>query len=397
MDARETFDDALCVITYIPWKMARKKEYSIVDGCAKKRTAPSFSSVENISKTGNNKGNPNALKRKDSNNRAGPSCPDVYDVADLRAQLRSIGLTLRDIPGDGNCLFRALGDQLEGHSRNHLKHRADTVRYMIANRKHFEPFIDIPFERYTESLGRSGTYAGQDALVAFAKLHKVNIVIHQLNSPLWQIEGSENENARELHLSYHNGEHYSSVRCFGDKEGTPADVRLVSLMASCRIVTFHKSFDDAQERPCVSLGKNSATGTQVGANGKEADTSLTPSYAKHKTLESAPLAIPEAVNDDSNYIAALVDFDAVVSEVMMRSNCGDRTWATQALIENNYDVEQTVKYLFSPSVKWEETQKDKSGKLNDALFGSRNTFKAGPLTNTSRRVVLVNFTDLAFR
>lgn len=81
----------------------------------------------------------------------------------------------------------------------------------------------------------------------------------------------------------------------------------------------------------------------------------------------------------------------------MRSNCGDRTWATQALIENNYDVEQTVKYLFSPSVKWEETQKDKSGKLNDALFGSRNTFKAGPLTNTSRRVVLVNFTDLAFR
>lgn len=50
----------------IPWKMARKKEYSIVDGCAKKRTAPSFSSVENISKTGNNKGNPNALKRKDS-------------------------------------------------------------------------------------------------------------------------------------------------------------------------------------------------------------------------------------------------------------------------------------------------------------------------------------------
>lgn len=79
--------------------------------------------------------------------------------------------------------------------------------------------------------------------MAFAKLHKVNIVIHQLNSPLWQIEGSENENARELHLSYHNGEHYSSVRCFGDKEGTPADVRLVSLMASCRIVTFHKSFD----------------------------------------------------------------------------------------------------------------------------------------------------------
>lgn len=51
---------------------------------------------------------------------------------------------------DSNCLFRALGDQLEGHSRNHLKHRQETVDYMIKQREDFEPFVedDIPFEKH---------------------------------------------------------------------------------------------------------------------------------------------------------------------------------------------------------------------------------------------------------
>lgn len=49
-----------------------------------------------------------------------------------------------------NCLFRALGDQLEGHSRNHLKYRQETVDYMIKQREDFEPFVedDVPFERH---------------------------------------------------------------------------------------------------------------------------------------------------------------------------------------------------------------------------------------------------------
>lgn len=56
-----------------------------------------------------------------------------------------------------NCLFRALGDQLEGHSRNHLRHRQETVDYMIKQREDFEPFVedDVPFDKHgTVSAGR---------------------------------------------------------------------------------------------------------------------------------------------------------------------------------------------------------------------------------------------------
>ncbi|XP_055978784.1 OTU domain-containing protein 3 [Sorex fumeus] len=142
-------------------------------------------------------------------------------------QLQALGLKLREVPGDGNCLFRALGDQLEGHSRNHLKHRQETVDYMIKQREDFEPFVedDIPFEKHVASLAKPGTFAGNDAIVAFARNHQLNVVIHQLNAPLWQIRGTEKSYGRELHIAYRYGEHYDSVRRINDNSEAPAHLQ----------------------------------------------------------------------------------------------------------------------------------------------------------------------------
>ncbi|KAL1777425.1 OTU domain-containing protein 3 [Sigmodon hispidus] len=142
-------------------------------------------------------------------------------------QLQALGLKLREVPGDGNCLFRALGDQLEGHSRNHLKHRQETVDYMIRQREDFEPFVedDIPFEKHVASLAKPGTFAGNDAIVAFARNHQLNVVIHQLNAPLWQIRGTDKSSARELHIAYRYGEHYDSVRRINDNSEAPAHLQ----------------------------------------------------------------------------------------------------------------------------------------------------------------------------
>jgi hypothetical protein len=53
--------------------------------------------------------------------------------------------------------------------------------------------------------------------VAFARARNVTIVIHQLNEPLWQIHGGPDGQKcdNELHISYHNGDHYNSIRRFG--------------------------------------------------------------------------------------------------------------------------------------------------------------------------------------
>ncbi|XP_025909479.1 OTU domain-containing protein 3, partial [Nothoprocta perdicaria] len=149
----------------------------------------------------------------------------------LAGQLRALGLRLREVPGDGNCLFRALGDQLEGHSRNHLQHRQETVDYMVKRREDFEPFVedDVPFEKHVSNLAKPGTFAGNDAIVAFARNHEVNVVIHQPNAPLWQIRGTERSPARELHIAYRHGEHYDSVRRMNDDSEAPACLRMEML------------------------------------------------------------------------------------------------------------------------------------------------------------------------
>ncbi|NXD67751.1 OTUD3 protein, partial [Eolophus roseicapillus] len=146
----------------------------------------------------------------------------------LARQLWALGLKLREVPGDGNCLFRALGDQLEGHSRNHLRHRQETVDYMIQQREDFEPFVedDVPFERHVSNLAKPGTFAGNDAIVAFARNNQMNVVIHQLNAPLWQICGTDKSNARELHIAYRDGEHYDSVRRINDDSEAPAYLQM---------------------------------------------------------------------------------------------------------------------------------------------------------------------------
>ncbi|CAN2388020.1 protein K6-linked deubiquitination [Pristimantis euphronides] len=163
---------------------------------------------------------------KERRNRAGEA-EDSEEFLSFANQLLVLGLRLREVPGDGNCLFRALGDQLEGHSQNHLKHRQETVDYMVKHRNDFEPFVedDVPFDRHVENLAQPGTFAGNDAIVAFARNNQMNVVIHQLNNPLWQIRGSDKANARELHIAYRYGEHYDSVRSVHDNTETPAQLQ----------------------------------------------------------------------------------------------------------------------------------------------------------------------------
>uniref|UniRef100_A0A8D0DK29 OTU domain-containing protein 3 n=1 Tax=Salvator merianae TaxID=96440 RepID=A0A8D0DK29_SALMN len=157
--------------------------------------------------------------------------PQAEGEGGLAGQLQALGLRLREVPGDGNCLFRALGDQLEGHSRNHLKHRQETVEYMIKQREDFEPFVedDVPFEKHVANLAQPGTFAGNDAIVAFARNNQVHVIIHQLNAPLWQIRGTDKSNARELHIAYSYGEHYDSVRKVNDNSEAPACLQMEML------------------------------------------------------------------------------------------------------------------------------------------------------------------------
>jgi hypothetical protein len=66
------------------------------------------------------------------------------------------------LQGDGNCLFRAFGDQLCGDNEGTYKqHRRDTVEYIRENAADFAPFfLDDEFEKHLKDLSKDGTYGG---------------------------------------------------------------------------------------------------------------------------------------------------------------------------------------------------------------------------------------------
>ncbi len=64
----------------------------------------------------------------------------------------------------------------------------------------------------------------------------------QLNEPLWQIHGSADGQSRcgkELHISYHNGDHYNSVRRLGDLESNePANLKIDVSYFNIKLINF---------------------------------------------------------------------------------------------------------------------------------------------------------------
>ncbi|XP_039775358.1 OVARIAN TUMOR DOMAIN-containing deubiquitinating enzyme 7-like isoform X3 [Panicum virgatum] len=166
-----------------------------------------------------------AKLRKPPKRDAGKKLGKKADMTEFRAQLDSLGLKIVEVNADGNCFFRAMGDQLEGSEEEHMKYRAMVVEYIVKHREDFEPFIEdeVPFEQYCDSMLKDGTWAGHMELQAASLLTRRNICIHMLNSPRWYINNfSGREAANMIHLSYHHGEHYNSVRLREDPCQGPA-------------------------------------------------------------------------------------------------------------------------------------------------------------------------------
>jgi len=134
---------------------------------------------------------------------------------------------IKDVAGDGNCLFRAMADQFTGEPNTHATYRKQICDYIFYNRQDFEPFIedDEPFDAYLTRMRRNATWGGHLEIQACTMLYQVNITIHQLNQPRWDLS-FPGHSMKTIHFSYHQGQHYSSVRMIGDNGGTPHTIEI---------------------------------------------------------------------------------------------------------------------------------------------------------------------------
>ncbi|ODN02410.1 OTU domain-containing protein 3 [Orchesella cincta] len=301
----------------------------------------------------------------------------------VQKQLTALGLTIREMPGDGNCLFRALSDQLCGNSRNHLDYRRAVVQYMRDFRSDFEPFVedDVPFDKYVHNLSQPGTFAGNDAIVAFARLQNVTVVIHQLNSPAWLIHPSKDQNqcsGREVHIAYHNGDHYNSVRTMGDDSENPTNIKLLAQGAS------------SGKSPYKSTGKsvpspNKSRSESLTANSKCTSTSV---------FESYDSCVAYGSRDEDYWVKDSADVDRLVEDVMSQTDYPDPVFVRDTLLDFNFDMAATVDFILSTSFVMSQQHGEKpdtaaSNIDNSSLSNDQSTNASGEVSSNQTKVFAV--------
>ncbi|KAL0486038.1 hypothetical protein AKO1_012292 [Acrasis kona] len=135
---------------------------------------------------------------------------EEQNFQNLDKQLLSHGLFIKKVTGDGNCLFRAISDQLLQSEKSYRTFREGICNYMVEQKDQFAPFIyDKDFDEYIKEMREDKTWGGNLELQAASMCHGVNIVVHQLNAPAFEL--ANHKDAKIIHLSYHDGRHYNSV------------------------------------------------------------------------------------------------------------------------------------------------------------------------------------------
>ncbi|CAM0904727.1 unnamed protein product [Alopecurus aequalis] len=147
----------------------------------------------------------------------GPCYTSNYDDSErehvFEHDLRRVkGFEIRKMAEDGNCLFRAVADQVYGDPEAYDMARQMCVDYMERERDHFSQFMTEGFTSYCKRKRRDKVYGNNIEIQAFAEMYNRPIHIYSYSTePINIFQGSYNTDVPPVRLSYHQGNHYNSV------------------------------------------------------------------------------------------------------------------------------------------------------------------------------------------
>ncbi|MCL7032947.1 hypothetical protein MKW94_030262 [Papaver nudicaule] len=140
-----------------------------------------------------------------------------YDDAEREHQFeidirRGKGLEVKRMLEDGNCLFRAVADQVYGDTEAYDLTRQMCIDYMERERDHFSQFITEGFTSYCKRKRRDKVYGNNVEIQALCEMYNRPIHIYSYSTePINTFHGSYNTDTPPIRLSYHHGNHYNSL------------------------------------------------------------------------------------------------------------------------------------------------------------------------------------------
>ncbi|XP_047325507.1 OVARIAN TUMOR DOMAIN-containing deubiquitinating enzyme 6 [Impatiens glandulifera] len=147
----------------------------------------------------------------------GPCFVSSYNDTERERQFeidirRVKGFELRRMLEDGNCLFRAVADQVYGDSELHDLVRQMCIDYMEQERDHFSQFMTEGFTSYIQRKRRNKVYGNNIEIQALAEMYNRPIHIYCYSTePINIFHGSYNTDVPPIRLSFHSGNHYNSL------------------------------------------------------------------------------------------------------------------------------------------------------------------------------------------
>lgn len=147
----------------------------------------------------------------------GPCFVSSYDDSERERMFeieirRTKGLEVKRMMEDGNCLFRAVADQVYGDPEAYDMARQMCIDYMERERDHFSQFITEGFTSYCKRKRRDKVYGNNVEIQAFCEMYNRPIHIYCYSTePINIFHGSYNTDTPPIRLSYHHGNHYNSL------------------------------------------------------------------------------------------------------------------------------------------------------------------------------------------
>ena len=148
----------------------------------------------------------------------------------FRENISNMNLFIKDIVGDGNCMFRAISDQVYGNEEKYDLLRQKCMDYLLIERDFFEQFVEggkNGFDEYINMKRKNGVWGDDIELQALSEIYNRPIEIYSNSTkPLKTFHENKNEFKREgnekinndlndfvmpIRISYHGKNHYNSI------------------------------------------------------------------------------------------------------------------------------------------------------------------------------------------
>ncbi|OMO73610.1 Ovarian tumor, otubain [Corchorus olitorius] len=149
----------------------------------------------------------------------------MSDHERLLNRLQTYGFVEHKVPGDGNCQFRALSDQLYQTPDNHKVVRRQVVNQLKSHRETYEGYVPMDYDDYLKKMSKSGEWGDHVTLQAAADSYGKRIFVITSFKDTCYIEILPNfqKSKGVIFLSFWAEVHYNSIYFEGDQPS--AEVR----------------------------------------------------------------------------------------------------------------------------------------------------------------------------